>query len=87
LSVQIDVPEGIPVDEVMKRFKNESRRVNTVGEVSYISTVCATTTLLCHSRCILADLSPVLGSADRFGDGGILSATKTLSNAKRNKNI
>lgn len=33
LAVQIDVPEGIPVDEVMKRFKNESRRVNTVGEV------------------------------------------------------
>ena len=31
--VQIDVPEGIPVDEVMKRFKNESRRVNTVMEV------------------------------------------------------
>ena len=33
LLVQIDVPEGIPVDEVMKRFKNESRRVNTVMEV------------------------------------------------------
>ena len=33
LFVQIDVPEGIPVDEVMKRFKNESRRVNTVMEV------------------------------------------------------
>ena len=32
--MQIDVPEGLPVDEVMKRFKNESRRVNTVGEVS-----------------------------------------------------
>jgi len=31
--VEIDVPEGIPVDEVMKRFKNESRRVNTVVEV------------------------------------------------------
>lgn len=31
--VEIEVPEGIPVDEVMKRFKNESRRVNTVVEV------------------------------------------------------
>jgi len=47
LTVQIDVPEGIPVDEVMKRFKNESRRVNTVGEVSYIGSACVTTTLLC----------------------------------------
>ena len=47
LAVQIDVPEGIPVDEVMKRFKNESRRVNTVGEVNYIGTACAVTTLLC----------------------------------------
>lgn len=47
LTVQIDVPEGIPVDEVMKRFKNESRRVNTVGEVSYVSTACVPTTLLC----------------------------------------
>ena len=47
LAVQIDVPEGIPVDEVMKRFKNESRRVNTVGEVNYIRTACAVTTLLC----------------------------------------
>ncbi|KAL3146925.1 hypothetical protein ABBQ38_014896 [Trebouxia sp. C0009 RCD-2024] len=31
--VEVDVPEGLPVDEVMKRFKNESRRVNTVLEV------------------------------------------------------
>ena len=45
LAVQIDVPEGIPVDEVMKRFKNESRRVNTVGEVIYITTACVTTLL------------------------------------------
>ena len=86
LAVQIDVPEGIPVDEVMKRFKNESRRVNTVGEVSYISTACVTTSLPCLPRSTLADLSLTPVSANRCGDGGILSATKTLSNAKRNKN-
>lgn len=33
LLLQVDVPTGTHVDEVMKRFKNESRRVNTVLEV------------------------------------------------------
>lgn len=39
IAVQIEVPEGIPVDEVMKRFKNESRRVNTVVEVSRVASM------------------------------------------------
>lgn len=48
LCCQIDVPEGIPVDEVMKRFKNESRRVNTVGEVSAVLVTCCTVPLHCR---------------------------------------
>lgn len=31
--VEVEAPDGVPVEEVMKRFKNESRRVNVIGEV------------------------------------------------------
>lgn len=61
LAVQIDVPEGIPVDEVMKRFKNESRRVNTVGEVGCISTAGVTAILPCLLSFTLTDLQPYAG--------------------------
>lgn len=57
LFLQIDVPEGIPVDEVMKRFKNESRRVNTVTEVRPCTKPFSTpSTFVCHGTLQLACL-------------------------------
>ena len=82
---QVEAPEGIPVEEVMKRFKNESRRVNVLGEVCAQDQQRASP-LQCSSNHMHGLVTAVTNVCTfRFGGEGILRTTKICSSAKRSR--